>query len=54
MWQEWTANGAISAVLVRDLGPGDGDPKIVHIDANRDWGDNNSRSFWVKVEGDPR
>ena len=26
MWQEWAADGAISAVLVRDFGPGGGDP----------------------------
>ena len=26
VWQEWAADGAISAVLVRDFGPGGGDP----------------------------
>lgn len=26
VWQEWSANGAISAVLARDLGAGGGDP----------------------------
>lgn len=26
VWQEWSANGAISAVLARDLEAGGGDP----------------------------
>jgi hypothetical protein len=45
-----TANGAISAVLVRDFGQGGGDPgeKVFHIDAKRHWRNNRSQLLGSK------
>jgi hypothetical protein len=44
------SNGAISAVLVRDFGPGGGAirGKVFHIDAKRDWRDNSSHLLGSK------
>lgn len=52
VWQEWSANGAISAVLARDLGAGGGDPgERCFTLTNRDWRTMAAR-LW-RSNGDP-
>ena len=53
MWQEWAANGAISAVLARDFGPGGGDPGEKCFTLTRtEIGGTMAAVFWGK-KGDP-
>jgi len=51
VWQEWSTNGAISAVLAWDFGPGGGDPGERCFPLTRtEMGGQSQPSFGVKKE----